>query len=336
MASRTSRDTNGVPNQGTTTVALSNNGLDSTATYDIYTPDPAYFWSYTDSVLGGIRWKFKSDNILTKARAHFGCSDLDGVEVENQGTGASWGSHWEKRIIGNEYMAAQTHEIDSIVSQISLGAFEDMGWWGVNYANNYGDFTWMKNAGCDTITTKCLTNGVPVNSEYFCNESSAVKTCTSDGAAVGYCTKGTQSGLASYYYYFGDTSTAGSALAMYADYCPTVVHYTSLICSGKKANGDAIVGGTDFTLGQGQEYSSNSRCFDSTLAKDSTTTAYTAGTAGYGAQPSCAWAMLSVLVQVLQVPVPFNVAAADRHLFVSVTELHQDMHHSHCWPVSIS
>jgi len=283
MAPRTSRDGNGVPNQGKTTVALSDNGVDSTATYEIYTPDPAYFWSYTDSVLGGTRWKFKSDNILTKARAHFGCSDLDGVEVENQGAGANWGSHWEKRIIGNEYMAAQTSEIESIVSEISLAAFEDMGWWGVAY-NQAEVYDWMKNAGCDTITQKCLTNGVPINSEYFCNETDSgatgVKMCTSDGAAVGYCTKGTQSGLASYYYYFGDTTTAGSDISMYADYCPTVAHYTTLICSGKKTNGDAIVGGVDYTLGQGQEYSSNSRCFGSTLTMDSQVTNVNAGTAG--------------------------------------------------------
>merc|ERR1712166_667564 len=267
MAARTSRDANGVPNQGTTCIGLSDTGVSgatvSTTTtaagvlagtttcagYNIYTPDPSYFFSYTDSVLGGTRWKLKTSNVLAKAQAHFGCSTLDGVEVEDQGGSGNWGSHWEKRIFGNEFITAQTSEIESIVSQISLAAFEDMGWWGVNYGNDQQEFTWMKNAGCDTITQKCLTESVPINSEYFCNLTdsgpSGTKTCTYDGAAVGYCNKnpaGTdKTGLAPYYYYFGDTTTAGAEVSSYADWCPTVSHFSSLICSG------------------------NSRCFGSTL-----------------------------------------------------------------------
>ena len=319
MAARTSRDANGVPNQGTTCIGLTDSGVtgatvsttttaagvgsttvagtttcdQSAGQYNIYTPDPSYFFSYTDSALGGTRWKLKTSNVLAKAQAHFGCSTLDGVEVEDQGGNGNWGSHWEKRIFGNEFITAQTSEIESIVSQISLAAFEDMGWWGVNYANDQQEFTWMKNAGCDTITQKCLTNSVPINSEYFCNVtdsgSTGVKMCTYDGAAVGYCNKnpsGTDNtGLASYYYYFGDTTTAGSELSNYADWCPTVSHFSDLICSGVKMNGDAVVGGVDYTLDLGQEYSSNSKCFTSTLKTDSTTITVAAGTAGYGVQP---------------------------------------------------
>jgi len=285
MAARTSRNANGVPNLGTTTVTLSDNGASSTGSFDIFTPDPSYFWSYTDSVLGGTRWKFNSTSILTKAKAHFGCSDLDGVEVENQGSGGNWGSHWEKRIIGNEYMAAQTSEINSIVSDISLGAFGDMGWWGVDYGQA-GAFNWMKNAGCNTITQQCVTSssdghtsGLSINNDYFCTNSSTVQQCTFDGAAIGYCNKGTQSGLASYYYHFGDTTTAGQDVAMFQDYCPTVSHYTNLICSGFQTDGTAITASSAELL-RGIEYSSNSRCFLSTLKTDSTLVNVAAGTAG--------------------------------------------------------
>merc|ERR1712166_1604661 len=306
MAARTSRDVDGVPNQGTTCIGLTSSGdtgatVSTTTTaagvkagtttcagYNIYTPDPSYFFSYTDSVLGGTRWKLKTSNVLAKAQAHFGCSTWDGVEVEDQGGSGNWGSHWEKRIFGNEFITAQSSEIDSIVSQISLAAFEDMGWWGVNYGNDQQEFTWMKNAGCDTITQKCLTNGVPINSEYFCNLTdsgpSGTKTCTYDGAAVGCCNKnpsGTEkTGLAPYYYYFGDTTTAGSDISMYADWCPTVSHFETLICSGSKMDGSPVVGGVDYTLDLGQDYSSNSKCFASTLKTDSTTITVTAGTAG--------------------------------------------------------
>jgi hypothetical protein len=264
MAARTSRDdSNGVPNLGPMAVSLSENGNDalSPATFEIFKPDEAYFQQYTDSTLGGTRWKFKSDKIVEKARTHFGCTTLDGVEVENQGSSGSWGSHWEKRIIGNEFMSAIANEMEYPVSEITLASYEDMGWWGVDY-NQADSYPWMKNAGCNTITQKCITDSTPVNSDYFCNNESSVHQCTFDGAAVGYCNKGTASGLASYYYYFGDTSTAGSLL--YADYCPTVSHFSNRICSGVKADGTAITG-TNTELAQGAEYSSNSRCFMSSL-----------------------------------------------------------------------
>jgi len=108
--------------------------------------------------------------------------------------------------------------------------------------------------------------------------------CTYDGAAVGYCNKNpsgtTKTDLASYYYYFGDTITAGSELSNYADWCPTVSHSANRICSGNRTNGDAIVAGTDYTEGLGQDFSSNSKCFASTLAYTGDQSTYTAGTAG--------------------------------------------------------
>ena len=51
-----------------------------------------------------------------------------------QGSKGSWGSHWEKRIIGNEYMSAIANEITYPISQITLALFEDMGFWGVDYS----------------------------------------------------------------------------------------------------------------------------------------------------------------------------------------------------------
>ena len=43
-----------------------------------------------------------------QARIHFNCSDVRGVELENQGGGGTASSHWEQRVFGvnansNEY-----------------------------------------------------------------------------------------------------------------------------------------------------------------------------------------------------------------------------------------
>ena len=37
-------------------------------------------------------------NTQSEVRSHFGCSNLIGAELENQGGDATVGSHWEKRI----------------------------------------------------------------------------------------------------------------------------------------------------------------------------------------------------------------------------------------------
>jgi leishmanolysin-like peptidase len=256
MSPRTPRNTaTGVPNTATLTVPLSNTGNDDAGTATLWTPSTDYFAGASDPVLGGTRYKFKSTKVLEKARQHFGCSSLDGIEVENQGGSGNWGSHWEKRIIGNEAMSAVVDSVTSPVSAITLALFEDMGFWGVNYAQA-DDFPHMQNAGCDTVTKQCLTNGASINSKYFCNADSSIHACTFNGAAIGGCNKGTQSGLASYYYHFGDTSTAGNQF--YADYCPTVTYFSNRICTNTADAQDA-------DQYMGAEFGSSSRCFSSSL-----------------------------------------------------------------------
>lgn len=58
----------------------------------IYTPHASVLASATER--GGTVWKLKTTMALTKARAQFGCSTLDGVELENQGgTGTAGKTH---------------------------------------------------------------------------------------------------------------------------------------------------------------------------------------------------------------------------------------------------
>jgi Leishmanolysin len=43
------------------------------------------------------------DEVVNVAKEHFGCSEIEGVELENQGDLSSRGSHWERRTLGNEH-----------------------------------------------------------------------------------------------------------------------------------------------------------------------------------------------------------------------------------------
>lgn len=42
--------------------------------------------------------------VVEYARQYFDCPTLQGVELENEGSAATAGSHWERRILGDEVL----------------------------------------------------------------------------------------------------------------------------------------------------------------------------------------------------------------------------------------
>lgn len=42
--------------------------------------------------------------VLEKAREYYQCPTLDGLDLENQGTSGTTGSHWERRAVFNEVL----------------------------------------------------------------------------------------------------------------------------------------------------------------------------------------------------------------------------------------
>jgi Leishmanolysin len=65
------------------------------------------------------------------------------MPLENEGGDGSRGAHWERRLLGNEYMTASDNEIMRI-SEITMALFEDSGWYRVNYSMAEG-LSWGKN-----------------------------------------------------------------------------------------------------------------------------------------------------------------------------------------------
>ena len=62
-------------------------------------------------------------NVVSKVRAHFDCDTADGLEIEEID-----GTHWEKRLLGNELMTATISERDFALSAMTLALLADSGW----------------------------------------------------------------------------------------------------------------------------------------------------------------------------------------------------------------
>lgn len=58
---------------------------------------------------------------------------MPGLELEEAGGSGSAGSHWEKRLMRNDFMAADSAVDDTVYSDITMALFEDSGWYDVDY-----------------------------------------------------------------------------------------------------------------------------------------------------------------------------------------------------------
>ena len=157
----------------------------------------------------------KSPTVLEKAKLHFGCNSVKGIQLENYGGAGSAGSHWESRYMLGDYMIATDYP-EIVISDISLAVFEDSGFYKVNYYSG-GLFRFGKGEGCNFFNQKCIIDGGTLFANEFC-----IKTqepfCTSGHISKGHCY------IAEYnyiingqYQYFKNTKVGGYAPA---DYCP--------------------------------------------------------------------------------------------------------------------
>jgi len=112
--------------------------------------------------------KIVTPTVVKKAREGFGCDSLDGLELELQGGEGTALSHWEKRLMYNDYMSPDSGIEDVIYSDITMALFEDSGWYTVNYEYTQ-PITWGYKMGCDLIDDKCIEDEKP-QSDLFCVE----------------------------------------------------------------------------------------------------------------------------------------------------------------------
>lgn len=203
-------------------------------------------------------------SVREEARKHFGCDTLEGAELENQptGSGSCWGSHWEQRILNNELMSPVGGN-SAVLSRTTLAAFNDMGWYDVNYTMA-GELEWGNGMGCEFVNDKCVnpTTGVAMGiaSGYFCT-SSGEEACSANKMSKSVCNVAMFNGNIepSWFQHFAD-KTKGGALAE-LDYCPYFQAYSNQNCldldhAPLKQNA------------RGESYGHESRCFDASLIQD--------------------------------------------------------------------
>ena len=172
----------------------------------------------TKTINGIQRNLFTGSNVIKYAKKHFGCDDIEGIELENQGGSGSVGSHWEARTMLGDYMiSTDYHEI--VISEISLALLEDSGWYGVNYYTG-GLFRYGKGSGCNFLNTKCVSNGYTNFGREFCVNANEER-CSASNIDRGYCyIVNYSSSLPSYYQYFEGGFEP-------ADYCPVSMSFSS-------------------------------------------------------------------------------------------------------------
>lgn len=94
-----------------------------------------------------------SPTVLAFARKHFACSSMQGVDIEDEGSSTSAGSHWEKTYLGNELMTSQMTG-KPVLSGFTLALLQDSGWYKTDL-NMTESLEWGHNAGCEFLNKMC-------------------------------------------------------------------------------------------------------------------------------------------------------------------------------------
>lgn len=124
--------------------------------------------------------------LTTKLRNFFGCSNLRGAYMENTGSDATAGSHFERRQYAFEAMTSGLI-VQMQYSQFTLAMLESSGWYVADYS--YADpFFFGQGQGCNFLTGSCSPSAFP---EEFCSGSG--RSCDNVGRGGGVCSTDSKS-----------------------------------------------------------------------------------------------------------------------------------------------
>ena len=124
----------------------------TTATKDIV---EVQSFTDTDGTTDAGVWAVISERTVDVARRYYNCSSLTSMPLmgENQLGDGSRGSHWETRLMNDEFMA---YGEGSMVSDFTLALMEDLGLYLANYSTAACMF-WGRAQGCDFVSSRCGT-----------------------------------------------------------------------------------------------------------------------------------------------------------------------------------
>ena len=242
---------------------------------------------YQETKRGVKRTYIKSSKVVNVAKKYFNCSEIKGVELEDQDSTI----HWESKILLGEIMTVSPFEPEQVISEFTLAFLEDTGYYFANYYTG-GLMQFGRNKGCKFVNEKCIQNykvDPKFENEFYSFESFKSKkdgdaSCSSARQSRTYFARWLYSSkIPSYYQYFKNSSFGGYS---YADYCPVAENiykesdkfYYIGRCNkmgigdyGKFINN--YLDNLNYTNGilekiTGETYSENSYCYQSSLYKD--------------------------------------------------------------------
>jgi hypothetical protein len=230
--------------------------------YPLYTKDDGT--SYAASEVTGTDVKRgKSVSMITlpkvvaEGQAAYACASLTGIELEDAGGAGTAGSHWEKRILYNEYMVGDIGPTEKVFSRITLALFDSTGWYQVDYSHS-NNLLWGAGEGCSFLDQKCVISGVAQFPE-FCDDSASK--CTFNHMHGGYCSiVSYSSALPLYFQYFASPNVGG--VDFLADYCPYVDRYSNRNCRDLGTQPNLVIDA------YGEEVCLDCRCVEGTFLKD--------------------------------------------------------------------
>ncbi|ORC82369.1 surface protease GP63, partial [Trypanosoma theileri] len=141
--------------------------------------------STLENLRGKSRVVVVSAKLQEEAQKHYGCEDLEGVELAYADIGMTEvASHWAYRVAKDELMSSDTTYGAGYYTALTMGAFDGLPYYTANWGMEE-PMTWGNGSGCEFIRGNCITNGQSKFPDMFCKE--AVSRCTSDRFSVGVC-----------------------------------------------------------------------------------------------------------------------------------------------------
>ncbi|ORC87026.1 surface protease GP63, partial [Trypanosoma theileri] len=135
-------------------------------------------------IRGMIRTVVRSHVAMGKVKEHYGCPDLEGVELAQADE-----SHWVQRVAKDELMAAPSESGAGYYTALTMSTFEGLGYYKANWGMEE-PMSWGHKGGCDFLKETCTENEKHF-SDQFCNDTTALG-CTSDRTAYGMCSQESQ------------------------------------------------------------------------------------------------------------------------------------------------
>ena len=235
--------------------------------YQIFKPADTTLKQYTER--GNNVWKIRTPAALGFARERFGCTTLNGVELESQGGSGTAGSHWDARVYAYDMMAPAI-SAHCVFDKLTLGYLFDTGWYWPDYTKASTSL-WGKGQGCAFAMDKCLTPvaGGPPTSQFgeWCTAAPNTRFgCDFMRTGKANCNTATYNGdLPVSFRYFTLNSRMGG-IDSHSDYCPYMAAYSNRICAHGVNQPAASTNWYGDYYGSLDGY--QSRCFESTLYPD--------------------------------------------------------------------